>query len=630
MGHARPTFYVWDSEGSPPKGDLIPVLWRGFGDGGAGRRFSIPMLVEEQADKLRARLLGWLHDLGEAQIDGKRLVDRFALRPGFSYWWMTLLAEKSYGKSPGLVDAVKLLALEDLIGAHSAGKLILASGDKRLARAVRLLCRNAGVGFKWQRLDVASARESFTRSIYRMLPHPAQALVFLLRYIMQRWSLRQVASAFSGMSAGEITFFSYLDNLDIGAARQGIFSSRYWTVLSDVLAEENIGANWCQLFVKDETVPTAQQALDFTASFNRTGADRQIHFTLDTALGLRVIVGALCDYGRIVLAGSFSRQAARHRFRPEGSQVDLWALFEQDWNSSIYGTTAAANCLFLNLFEKTLKRMPRQRLGVYLMENQAWERALIHAWRSTGHGNLIGYQHTTVSHWDLRHFFDPRNYRRTGMNDLPLPDSVALNGPAAIAAYRQGSFPEERIVETEALRYLYLADLPHARSNPIVDIQAVRRVLVLGDYRPSVTRHQMQMLAAAALMLPSDTRYIVKPHPNCSVKPIDYPSLKMQITALPLADLLGDCDVAYTSNSTAAAVDAYCAGVPVVSVLDGDAFNISPLRGLAEARFVTCPLELANELRRQDFVDSEAERKVYFTIDKALPRWRSLLDSTGL
>src|SRR3989338_6881199 len=88
----RPTFLVWDSEGQPPEGKWIPVLWREFGNDGDAPAYSIPRRVEEQAEFLRTRYLAWIHDLGEARVHGVRLVDYLSLRPGFSYWWMTLPA----------------------------------------------------------------------------------------------------------------------------------------------------------------------------------------------------------------------------------------------------------------------------------------------------------------------------------------------------------------------------------------------------------------------------------------------------------------------------------------------------------------------------------------------------------
>lgn len=620
----RPTFLIWDGEGVPPKGKWIPVLWRSYGEGD-DLMHSIPRLVEARADALRERFLAWVYDLGEVHIEGKRLVDHLELRPGFSYWWMTLIVEKSNAyKSLQIIDVLKMFALEDLVGNHSVSTIILVSGKKTLAQSFRQWCKNVGMTFEWRQTKQTDTKEAWIKRLYLSLPYQIQAGLGLLRYVKQRWPLRQAGTPELAKSTANITFCSYFDNLDKGATDQSRFFSFYWTILPETITNNGFSTNWLQLYVQDELNPTAQHAQGLITCFNRNNTKSQCHTTLDGVLGWSVIVGTLRDYGRVVRAG-LRLGKARRQFRPADSNIDLWPLYKQDWRNSTYGATAMSNCLFLNLFEHTLECLPLQRLGVYLQENQAWEMSFIHAWKAAGHGLLIGAPHSTVRYWDLRYFFDPRNYQRTGKNDLPLPDKVALNGPAAMEAYRKGGCPADQIVEVEALRYLYLAGLPPIQRVVNAPSTVSLRVLVLGDYLPAVTRRQMQWLLDAAPLLPPDISYIVKAHPNCPVKASDYPLLHLQITSLPLTELLGECDVAFSSNITSAAVDAYSVGIPVVSVLDGDSFNMSPLRGLSGVRFVTSPTELAEALSNRSVLDRGCKRTDYFTVDSALPLWRALL-----
>jgi surface carbohydrate biosynthesis protein (TIGR04326 family) len=137
----------------------------------------------------------------------------------------------------------------------------------------------------------------------------------------------------------------------------------------------------------------------------------------------------------------------------------------------------------------------------------------------------------------------------------------------------------------------------------------------------------MKWLEKAAPSLPASSKFVVKPHPACPVRGEDYSGLDLQITARPLGELLGDCDVAYTSYMTSAAVDAYCFGVPVVSVLDGDAFNISPLRGRPGVVYVTSPDELSSAVLHAWEGNGKTAKEPYFCLDKQLPRWRRLLFS---
>lgn len=616
------SFLVWDDEGTPPEGEWVTVLWQSFNNDDCATMHSFPKLIEEHADALRPRYLAWIYDLGESQIKGKRLVDHLELRPGFSYWWMTLIAEKcNVYKSLQIFDVLKLLALEELVVTHSVSSIILMSNNKALTQAFRLWCKNAGLVFELRPL--LHGRENLTswiRRLYHLLPQPVLAVILLVRYICQRWPLRERNGNQNAGDNGEITFVDYLIHLDQKALTTGRFASNFWADMVDALDRSESKVNWIHHHIQHEAVSSTKQARDLIAHFNQRGMGRQYHTCLDGPLGIPVLLAVLRDYIRLACM-SLRLTTIRGHFRPVGSKLDFWPLFKQDWLSSMRGPTAILNCLGLNLFERTIRRLPRQKLGVYLQENQGWEMAFIHAWRAGGHGRLIGVAHSTVRYWDLRYFFDPRNYRRTGKNDLPLPDKVALNGPAALAAYRKGGYPADQMVEVEALRYLNIADLPRIanelRTGPLC-------VLVLGDYMPAVTRRQIQCLSDAMPLLPPDTHYVVKPHPSCPVKPSDYPSLQLQMSSCALPELLSECDVVYTSNITSAAVDAYCAGVPVISALDGQALNMSPLRGLHGVVYVTNPSELADALRNA----RNRERVIaepYFCLDKVLLRWRKLL-----
>jgi surface carbohydrate biosynthesis protein (TIGR04326 family) len=100
----------------------------------------------------------------------------------------------------------------------------------------------------------------------------------------------------------------------------------------------------------------------------------------------------------------------------------------------------------------------------------------------------------------------------------------------------------------------------------------------------------------------------------------------MVVTMEPISKLLDECDVAYSSAVTSAAVDAYCTGVPVVSVLDPNILNQSPLRGYEGVLFASTSDELAAALVfAASNYNVQDNQQVLFTIDYQLPRWRKLL-----
>jgi surface carbohydrate biosynthesis protein (TIGR04326 family) len=619
---------IWDAEGAPPTGDWTMLLWRGFGNSALPNAISVHELVEANADNLKSRYLEWVYELGETTSGGRSLIDRLNLWPGFSYWWMSLLLEKcNYSKSPQIDHAVRLMAFEQWMTGRPVAHVALATCNALLAECVRSWCSKKGCTFEWRRegSDLAS-QPSRLRRLYHSLPYPVQALSWLVLYVARRWALKGVGLREWRESNGQTTFVSYLFNLVPAAVEAGRFESRFWAHLPEVLRQRADGdSNWLHLYVKDALLPNSGKAADVIREFNKAANGRQTHVTLDTFLAPGVILNALRDWLRLRRVGAGLRGAF---FSPSGSEFDFWPLFNEDWKRSFFGREALNNLLFYRLFEVALRYLPKQRVGVYLQENQGWEFALIHNWRAAGHGRLIGAEHSTVRYWDLRYFFDPRSYRRGGMNELPMPDQVVVNGAAARDAYLKGGYPEDRLVEVEALRYLHLAGaMPDANfvASPRKD---TLRVLALGDFLPVNTRHQMRLLERAARYLPVETVFTVKPHPACPIRPEDYPGVKLMVTMEPITKLLTQCDVAYTSSTTSAAVDAYCANVPVVSVLDPYTLNLSPLRGREGVQFACTPAELAGALRNAPATHFLRTQE-FFTLDPELPRWRELLLGTA-
>jgi len=617
---------IWDADGAPPVSGGLVVLWRAFAGSADAGVVSIPALIEANAESLRTRYLTWVHEFGETSIRGRRLVDHLEIRPGFSYWWMTLFAEKcNYSKSPQIDDAIGLLAFEQWADQRHVSQVTLVTANAALAECMGSLCSKTGISFVSQAGPAAKDGLPWTKRLYRILPLPLQSFAWLLAHLLRRWPLRGVGLAEWRQSTGKIAFFSYLFNLVPEAAKCGRFESRYWGHLPDELRKDGIKTNWLHLYVESDALPSAAKAAGAIRQLNAAGQGEQIHVTLDSFLSLKLVLQAVHDGLRVWRLG----QALIPSFVvSEATRIDLWPLYRAEWTQSFSGPAAMSNVLNLNLLEFAAGCLPLQQAGVYLQESQAWEFALVHAWKAAGHRRLISFPHSTVRYWDLRYFFSPRNYSDGDRNGLPRPEQIAVNGVAVRDALIAGGYPERDLVMVESLRYFHLLKAGGADHRAGHRAGVPLRVLAMGDIVKRNTERQMRLLEGAARFLPADTVYTVKPHPACAFAPDDYPGIRITVSMQPIADLLADCDVAYSSSVTSAAVDAYCAGVPVVSMLDPATLNLSPLRGCEGAVFASTPEELAEALATCASQPSTSARsRTFFTLDADLPRWRKLLQA---
>jgi surface carbohydrate biosynthesis protein (TIGR04326 family) len=615
---------VWDSGADAVVEHGVVYHWNGYSEIGTSR--SLFRYVEKHGERLRSKYLAWIHDLGQSECGGKRLVEHLTLEEGFSYWWMTLLTEQSPWKSPSIMSAIRLFALEEIILEARPNLVRIVTADLGLATIVEELCANLHIPYAHVQ-PVADSRIRWTlRDVYRRLPFTVQGLISFVRLMHLRWPLRYAGAQrwFGGKRS--VLLCSYFLHFDQPLAALGEFKSQFWGQLPAILQETGYGINWLHQYVHSSSVPNPRAAREMVRRFSERNAARGHHSFLDAYWSWRLLLRVFRRWAALHRVNLRLARGMEQAFRPTGSHFSLWPLMRADWYASLIGPPALTNCLSIDLFDEALQDLPHQRVGLYVCENQSWERALVRAWRKHGHGQLIAVQHSTVRFWDLRYFIDPRTLDLKGECALPRADLLALNGRAAVDAEVAAGYPQDAIVECEALRFGYLEDIgsyaPPERSG---DRQL--RVLILGDYSPVITDKMLRLLELAAARLRIDACYTVKPHPGCSVNPQRYPLLRLQATAEPLGSILRAFDVAYASSVTSAAVDAYLAGLPVAVLLTQEDLVFSPLRGQPGAHFVAEPEELAAVL--QEARDSPVKRREwndFFFLDAALPRWRRLLN----
>ncbi len=620
--------HIWDSQLPVKSSNAQLLLWCSYDENLNKKIVSVQKLVEDNYTVLKQQYLSWIYSLGETRSQGKRIIDHLQIRPGFSFWWMTLISEKcNYSASPQITDAIRLLAFNLWSLDNQIDSVRITSDNKALVECVQYWCRERKIRFSWDGRSERKAKSSILRKLYHVLPHTLRALIQLFRYIWTHWSLRGVGLDEWNQSDADITFFSYLSNLDENAENKGGFKSKLWPRLPEELLKNDCKTNWLHIYCPDPSHPTSRDAKFKLEQFNRIGGGGQVHSALESFLSWSVVCKTLADWLSIL---KFTKRLEPRISNIKCGDIHLWPLFEEEWRSSLAGAPSILASLNLNLLEVAVGMLPKQRKGVYLYEQQAWELALIHAWRSNKHEMLIGAQHATMLDWDMRYFHDSRNYQRLDNNDLPMPDLVAINGPVSLEKALDAGYPKAKLFEVEALRYLYLLD--GINKNDLLSLSHKDEItlLILGDYLESNTKIQMELLVDTLKQFPMDIAIILKPHPACWIDPNDYPSIDLQVTRKSLEELMDICDLAYTSPVTSASVDVYCSGMPVITALDPSSLNLSPLRNYDEVFFVSSPSELSDALYSiKQGSNKTNDKKEFFTLNSDLGRWKKLLLASG-
>lgn len=592
----------------------ITIYWRSYTENIDRNVYSIPNLVEKKSDQYRKEYLSLVHQAGEAKIKNRRLIDWFEIRPDFSFWWMSLIVENNYGKSSDIPNRIKFFALIDLLSQWKIESIELRTENESFAKAIKSFCRIEKI--QLNSVDYSSNFLSL-KTIRKSFPFWIQAFLFLFRFFFKNWRLSTKGKKLKNV---QLIFFSYFLNFEKSLMSAGIFSSDYWGKLISELKNKNIPTRWFHFYVPNEIFPSIDDAKRFIHNINDAEGN-QLHSLIEDYLSLSLLLRTIWDFLKVywisLRIGNLS-----NLFKYQNANLEF--LYKKDLNDSFRGPSAMLNCLYVNLFSVIVKEIENTQTIFYLQENQSWEIALVY-FLKLKKAKVIGVPHATIRYWDLRYFYDPRSYNQETHCKLPLPDKVAINGNGAKSQLLKTGFTPETIIDVETLRYLFLNKIAKKGRRSKTNKFLPYRMLILGDYLRSATHKQMRVFADAFSKIRDDYTFTVKPHPICPISNSEYPDIKFDVTASPLVDILDQFDLVYTSNITSAAVDAYCAGLPVISFLDGETLNMSPLRGSKNVFFVSNSVELIHATSKiHEFYSDDLEP--FFNLEEDIPKWRAYIN----
>lgn len=598
--------------GEPPGQTL--VLWEGAAP--EIRALSLTEYLERHAEEIRRRYLAWAHELGLTPVGGRPLCKRFVFGRAGSLWARSLFVEQSIWNQRSLEKILKVLAFEQLLAERAPAAVRFAGCDRDLSRVLGALCRQRDLDYRWVRRP---RPRDVRRSLRRALPHVVRGMAAQAYFLLTRLRLPRPVAADSSPARRVLLcapFFNH--NADQRDASE--FTSRYWTVLPRLLVESGWRVQWLHLFYRHDRIPDGRTAAAVLRRVEHDSAWSGSHSFVEAYLPLSAFLRIFGRWCRLLPESFLVGMRLRLRFARHPHE-SFWPLLRADFASAFRGVDCVVAMVYAESFDRALRRLAHQDEGLYLMENQGWERALADAWSRHRHGRLAGVAHSTVRFWDLRYHCDPRRYEPYFRRLLPAPGVVIVNGRMARRSYLATSGVREKVIDCEALRYLHLVRGRPRKVEPADDL----RLLVLGDFLRDSTARMLRLVAAACAGVTTPVQVWVKPHPNCPVDTAQYPQLALRIVDETVSQLVAAVHLVLASNTTSAAVDAYIGGGRILVYDDQRGVNFSPLRGLQGVRFVHGAPDLAaafNELWSGGANQPQSETEEFFHIDPRLTLWR--------
>lgn len=513
-------------------------------------------------------------------------------------WNSSLLAEKSFYKTPEIFIFLKIIALKIFINNKSSySEINIYNCSNNEKKIIKSLIKNKNLKFNFPEFTYSK------KKLTNFLPHFFQALIWFCLMIFRS---RGIKSNITTKNESKVLVFSTFSHLKIDLKQNVKIISRIWEGLPELLKTQNLTVKWLYYFTKSKYATTFKKA--YILLSNNPNNIYQTHSLLVPLKKNKVLIHSLKLYIKYYFF--FKR-----KFRFLNSKIDslddvlitcYFKTFKFNFYKSFFGTCAFEN-IFLSLtFDDILGSLNKQKLGLYINENQNWEYLFVKSWNKYNHGKLVSVQHSTVRFWDLRYYY------REWLKDEMTANFISVNGNASKNRFLQSNYPSNKIIELESLRYNYLLNIKKLKNK-----RNSKNILVLGDILFSNT---LSMIKVVEEIIKNEKyNFTFKSHP-ASI--INSQLLKnFRVTSKNLSELFNYFDTVICPSSSGGSVEALIAGLKVILYNDNE-INTSPLYGhsnlmsfLTKRELLDCLEKTNNVVNTQDF----------FYLNKDYQKWNQLL-----
>ncbi|WP_420266094.1 hypothetical protein [Candidatus Magnetominusculus dajiuhuensis] len=527
--------------------------------------------VNDSAGGIRQSYIRFVAELPyKIQHKNNNLKEIFSIDKYASLWWFSLIAEKSTYKSDILTRLAQLDAITETIKLYNIEKIILISSCNKLTTAITEYAIGKSI------LINHTLPHKRLNSIATKIIIIVRQLISLLHYFIYSFcNATTIRKEFANIQRthsddNSLMLITYYPNLDISAAKEGRFTDKNYMRLQSRLAEEGNSVTMIAIYVENNAI-TRREAIRYAKTFITHGY--RIYF-LDEFTTPRIQLGSLVAV--LFSAIKFILLEKKIKEAHVIKDYNIYALLKDDWHSSFMGATCYKGLVYYKTFKNLLSKF-KVRKYLYLLEQQAWEKAFISAKNALNlQPAVLGSQSGTVSPMLFSFFNDPSEIHDTGGYPIPEPDIVICNGQNSYNSMMESGWPREQLYIAEAVRYAYLEKYLGYEFNKTEKI-----VLLACSISIHESSSMLNVLYEALNGNPGIEVWI-KPHPFLHIEELfKYSEIEMKTCTFkiknnPVGELLQRARIVVVGESSVC-IEALAFGCEVFIVNSPEWISMSPL-----------------------------------------------------
>lgn len=529
--------------------------------------------IDKNSIILRQKLLNFFDKI---KTDNLSLLNNFYIENDFNYWFLTNFSEKNLYKKNHFFKILKSLVVLDMSDDIIFDEIIININDKDVINILKNKFKNKN--FILDKGIKNEINKNFIFEITSIL----KAIIFIFTKIF--YSRKKTK-----YDQNRNLFVSFSAYINLNFLKKKKFTSLFWGNINNISK-----CNFLHLFIENEKIKTFN---NFKKKIFQIKNDNEIHDFLDSYINLKNIFKIIIKSLKI----KFFFFLSKKKFIVEYKNLNIVRLIYYDLNQSFLYFNILKKIYYFYLFESFFKQNKFCANCFFIYENQPWEKSLIHHWKKNNSSlnKIFGVVSTSVRFWDIRY-------------SLPSlsPNKILANGESSYSMLRDFGHKQENLDMVESLRY--------AKNSLQKNDNKNYNILILGDYSKSSNSNLIKIINSAKLS--NKSIYFLKEHP---LRSINCKEINLRIKKTSLSNMF--FKIVITTNTTAAAIDHYLRGSQIITVLDDNNFNLSPLKNKKSVKFVRNGEELKDYITTYDKNNKNYDIDNFYLINSDLSRWNKYL-----
>ena len=543
--------------------------------------------IENNSDILKNKYLDFCKKIENIKLTNRSLYGHFEIANNHNLWEMSLIKEKSNLKSDSIYKVIIFLAIEKIISENKINKIIF-SNILIKEKVLDYFFKNKKIIYEHvNTLDGVRTPKLFLKNFFLV------RLVFYFIFLLRKIFIELKSNNFID-SNSNFTVFSYFAHF------KKITNNLSFSQFGDL-----------------NNMLKSKYALDTQYIFVPNKNNKSIN-SLPSIIkkNYSFLNGNLNFYNKLSIIYKFFFYSFKFFFikkiiisKLNNVHFCLFSLLSKDYEYSFCGPVLIDNLIWISVFENYLSKTKKKECGIFLLENQAWEKAMITSWKNYKHGEIIGYTPTSINYWHLYNFdCSTKNYTS--------PSKVLVSSDEGFKLlknqYRKKNI---KIFKVESLWFNYLLKIKNIKNN-----QKKEFILILGDYLPENNYKIFEIILNSNIN--KSKAIFFKPHPHDMHK---YNIKNITITKKNNEHFFKLPVVVVSPGSTSAVLEYLYFGKKVYIYDDPDGLDLSPVKNL-DYQFRFKSVKDFHNILKVNFSKKTIVNnfKNYYFLDKNLKKWKNI------